>query len=433
MSDSVLIALVLGAAFILVVLAYNIFQESKYRKQLRDQFGHANKDALLDSSVNSVRDGGSIATKSSAQTAPLQKDESTAFVAVSTPESVVQQTVPQQPVTESVHTAQPVQDIPNPNQEVAENQPIGQTQPLNKKPKEFLSPAQLQSLSRTAPVKGRKPLLDVRDMSKQPLPWFDARFDYLAYIALYEPKELHAMPRLSSRSRFRLVGCTMDDRYQVAEPIPSVYYQGFVVGLQAISRNGLVTKEELMQFAEQANKFAEQMDGLLLLTDMDAFLNVAQPLDDLCARVDQTIAIHLVSRSNVSGMELRNSVEKLGFELAHDGAFYFNDTNGEPLFSIVTLDNSPFTGSLLANQNYRGFSMLFDIVHIPNGEKCFDQFMDMAVKLSSQLGLDLVNDKVEELSTEWLREVRRYVIDRQKEMKRVDIMPGGELAKRLFS
>ena len=77
--------------------------------------------------------------------------------------------------------------------------------------------------------------------------------------------------------------------------------------------------------------------------------------------------------------------------------------------------------------------MLFDIVHIPNGEKCFDQFMDMAVKLSSQLGLDLVNDKLEELSTEWLREVRRYVVDRQKEMRRVEIMPGGELAKRLFS
>lgn len=421
MSDSVMIVLVIGAAIILLVLAYNIYQESQYRKQLREQFGHANKDALLDSQVNSVRDGAEAQSVMNTKTVPPAEevnktDDSSAEQSETsaTDEKVIDGTVSEE---ESVSAAQAASSAPD-NVAAPENS---------------AAHIDMAPLSRTVPVKGRKALLDVRDMSKQPLPWFDVRFDYLAYIALYQPKELHAMPRLSSRSRFRLVGCTMDDRYQIAEPIPSVYYQGFVVGLQAISRSGLLTHEELAHFGEQANRFAEQMDGQLLLTDINTFLDVARPLDDLCARVDQTIAIHLVSRTNVSGTELRSAVEKQGFELGHDGAFFYADTNGEPLFNIVTLDNTPFTSTLLANQNYRGFSMLFDIVHIPNGEKCFDQFMDMAVKLSSQLGLDLVNDKVEELSTEWLREVRRYVVDRQKEMKQVDLEPGSELAKRLFS
>ncbi|NUE66318.1 cell division protein ZipA [Snodgrassella sp. ESL0253] len=425
MSDSVLIMLVVGAAFILAVLVYNIYQESQYRKQLREQFGHANKDALLDSQVNSVRDGAQAQSVLNEKAVPpeneagMAADSSTEQAeSVATGEEAVPEASNGHIQEETVATAQPP-ELPVANEDAApESSPVH---------------SDMESLSRTIPVKGRKTLLDLRDMAKQPLPWFDVRFDYLAYIALYEPKELHAMPRLSSRSRFRLVGCTMDDRYQVAEPIPSVYYQGFVVGLQAISRSGLITHEELANFGEQANRFAEQMDGQLLLTDINTFLSIARPLDDLCARVDQTIAIHLVSRTNVSGMELRSAVERQGFELGHDGAFYYADSNGEPLFSIVTLDNSPFTSTLLANQNYRGFSMLFDIVHIPNGEKCFDQFMDMAVKLSSQLGLDLVNDKVEELSTEWLREVRRYVVDRQKEMKQVELKPGSELTKRLFS
>lgn len=421
MSDSVMIVLVIGAAIILLVLAYNIYQESQYRKQLREQFGHANKDALLDSQVNSVRDGAEAQSVMNTKTVPPAEeanktDDSSAEQSETsaTDEKVIDGTVSEE---ENVSAAQAASSAPD-NAAAPENS---------------AAHIDMAPLSRTVPVKGRKALLDVRDMSKQPLPWFDVRFDYLAYIALYQPKELHAMPRLSSRSRFRLVGCTMDDRYQIAEPIPSVYYQGFVVGLQAISRSGLLTHEELAHFGEQANRFAEQMDGQLLLTDINTFLDVARPLDDLCARVDQTIAIHLVSRTNVSGTELRSAVEKQGFELGHDGAFFYADTDGEPLFNIVTLDNTPFTSTLLANQNYRGFSMLFDIVHIPNGEKCFDQFMDMAVKLSSQLGLDLVNDKVEELSTEWLREVRRYVVDRQKEMKQVDLEPGSELAKRLFS
>ncbi|WP_371687969.1 cell division protein ZipA C-terminal FtsZ-binding domain-containing protein [Snodgrassella alvi] len=425
MSDSVLIVLVVGAAIILAVLAYNIYQESQYRKQLRDQFGHANKDALLDSQVNSVRDGAEAQSVMNTKAMVPEPEADKAADAVAAQ-------------AETIFTGENV--VPEASEGLAaEEEIIEAVEPVPAADSEEIAAgntserAPMVPLSRTVAVKGRKTLLDVHDMSKQPLPWFDVRFDYLAYIALYEPKELHAMPRLSSRSRFRLVGCTMDDRYQIAEPIPSVYYQGFVVGLQAISRSGLLTHEELAHFGEQANRFAEQMDGQLLLTDINTFLDVARPLDELCARVDQTIAIHLVSRSNVSGMELRTAVEKQGFELGHDGAFFYAGSDGEPLFNIVTLDNTPFTSTLLANQNYRGFSMLFDIVHIPNGEKCFDQFMDMAVKLSSQLGLDLVNDKVEELSTEWLREVRRYVIDRQKEMKQVELEPGSELAKRLFS
>lgn len=425
MSDSVLIVLVVGAAIILAVLAYNIYQESQYRKQLRDQFGHANKDALLDSQVNSVRDGAEAQSVLNTKAMVPEPEADKAADAVAAQ-------------AETIFTGENV--VPEASEGLAaEEEIIEAVEPVPAADSEEITAgntserAPMVPLSRTVAVKGRKTLLDVHDMSKQPLPWFDVRFDYLAYIALYEPKELHAMPRLSSRSRFRLVGCTMDDRYQIAEPIPSVYYQGFVVGLQAISRSGLLTHEELAHFGEQANRFAEQMDGQLLLTDINTFLDVARPLDELCARVDQTIAIHLVSRSNVSGMELRTAVEKQGFELGHDGAFFYAGSDGEPLFNIVTLDNTPFTSTLLANQNYRGFSMLFDIVHIPNGEKCFDQFMDMAVKLSSQLGLDLVNDKVEELSTEWLREVRRYVIDRQKEMKQVELEPGSELAKRLFS
>lgn len=438
MNNSILIVLVLGALVILAVIAYNLYQENQYRKQLREQFGHANKDALLDSQVGSVRDGqgnkqatmppdtgaheASVADVPSAGAVPDGADRSPAGNGSHTMTTAADKETAE-PVPE---TAQPVSvdDVPP--------EPILQSETMEEQHHFQFSKLKVRLPSQAIPEQNRQPLLDVNDMAKQPLPWFDSRFDYLACIALYEPKELHAMPRLGVRHRFRLVGCTMDGRYQVAEPIPSVYYQGFVVGLQAISRSGLASQDELAYFGEQVNKFAEQMQGVLYLADVDEFLKVARPLDELCARVDQTIAIHLVSRSNVSGTELRAALEQQGFELAHDGAFYYAGTQGEPLFSIVSLDNTPFTPTLLSNQNYRGFSMLFDVVHVPHGEKNFNLFMDIAVKLSSQLGLDLVNDKVEELSTQWLKEVRRYVVDRQNEMKQVDIEPGSELAQRLF-
>ena len=103
------------------------------------------------------------------------------------------------------------------------------------------------------------------------------------------------------------------------------------------------------------------------------------------------------------------------------------------MFAIHSLTGDAFTNALLDNQSYKGFSMLLDIPHAPAGEKTFDLFMDLAVRLSGQLGLDLVNDKMEEVSTQWLKDIRNYVLARQEEMLKVGIKPGSKQALRLFS
>ena len=436
MSDITLIILVFCAAVILGVIVYNMHQENKYRQQVREQFGHADKDALLGSKTDFVRDGKPLGGEAAQ---PVRtKDVSRPTPKAEEAEAIAQPAAPQAAKNDlfAEKVAAAAAAKPDAAIEVEEDdfvEPV--LQPEAEKGEEAFA---FERVDAPAPSQTRlqgkqKTLLHLNDLTKLELPWFDPRFDYMAYIALSEAQELHAIPRLSSRHRFQIAGCTMDDRFQIAEPIPSVYYQGFVIGLQAVSRNGLATTQELEQFGEQVNSFAEKMNASLLLTDVETFLNVARPLDELCARVDQTIAMHLVSRGSISGTELRAAVENLGFELGVDGAFRLPNEEGEPLFTLVTLDNTPFTASLLSSQAYRGFSMLFDITHVPAGEKQFNRFMDLAVKLSSTLSLDLVNDKLEELSTQWLKEVRSYVVARQDEMQKVGIEPGGSLAARLFS
>ena len=436
MSDITLIILVFCAAVILGVIVYNMYQENKYRQQVREQFGHADKDALLGSKTDFVRDGKPLGGEAAQ---PVRtKDVSRPSQKAEEAEAIAQPAAPQAAKNDlfAEKVAAAAAAKPDAAIEVEEDdfvEPV--LQPEAEKGEEAFA---FERVDAPAPSQTRlqgkqKTLLHLNDLTKLELPWFDPRFDYMAYIALSEAQELHAIPRLSSRHRFQIAGCTMDDRFQIAEPIPSVYYQGFVIGLQAVSRNGLATTQELEQFGEQVNSFAEKMNASLLLTDVETFLNVARPLDELCARVDQTSAMHLVSRGSISGTELRAAVENLGFELGVDGAFRLPNEEGEPLFTLVTLDNTPFTASLLSSQAYRGFSMLFDITHVPAGEKQFNRFMDLAVKLSSTLSLDLVNDKLEELSTQWLKEVRSYVVARQDEMQKVGIEPGGSLAARLFS
>lgn len=418
-----MIFIVLGLAVILAVIAYNMYQENQYRKQVREQFGHSDKDALLNSKTSHVRDGKESGGKglfvkkaNKAQEAALrnlqEQDEIFAAKAKLAKPSAIKTDV--ELAIEDDFTDEPVQHtVIGLNNEITTQ--AASDEPVN------------------LPSAANQPLVSLDELSQVELPWFDPRFDYLAYIALSEAQELHALPRLSNRHRFQIIGCTMDDRFQVAEPIPSVYYQGFVVGLQAVSRNGLATQEELQQFNQQVDTFAQLMGGKVLHTDLAAFTEVAQALDTFCARVDQTIAIHLVSHSNISGVELRASVENLGFVLGEDGAFHYTGQTGSPMFAIHSLTGDAFTNALLDNQSYKGFSMLLDIPHAPAGEKTFDLFMDLAVRLSGQLGLDLVNDKMEEVSTQWLKDIRNYVLARQEEMLKVSIKPSSKQALRLFS
>ena len=418
-----MIFIVLGLAVILAVIAYNMYQENQYRKQVREQFGHSDKDALLNSKTSHVRDGKESGGKglfvkkaNKAQEAALrnlqEQDEIFAAKAKLAKPSAIKTDV--ELAIEDDFTDEPVQHtVIGLNNEITTQ--TASDEPVN------------------LPSAANQPLVSLDELSQVELPWFDPRFDYLAYIALSEAQELHALPRLSNRHRFQIIGCTMDDRFQVAEPIPSVYYQGFVVGLQAVSRNGFATQEELQQFNQQVDTFAQLMGGKVLHTDLAAFTEVAQALDTFCARVDQTIAIHLVSHSNISGVELRASVENLGFVLGEDGAFHYTGQTGSPMFAIHSLTGDAFTNALLDNQSYKGFSMLLDIPHAPAGEKTFDLFMDLAVRLSGQLGLDLVNDKMEEVSTQWLKDIRNYVLARQEEMLKVGIKPGSKQALRLFS
>ena len=417
---NILLLIIILLAVLIVVVAYNMHQENQYRQKIRSQFGHADSDALLNASHRSTRDGQTFAeTGKRLRRSPAQPETQTPATAESNPpKPTAPQTQPEKPKTESPQA--------KPNQSELQFDRAEQ-QPKRETPFARI----INSVAEAAET--RKPLVSLASLENSDLQWFDKRFDYMSYIALYEPKELSVIPRLSGSHRFQIVGCALDGRFQIAEPIPGVAYQAFVIGLQAISRSGLAGEEELEHFAQQSRQFAEKMNGIASTTHTGDFLEAARPLDELCARVDQTIAIHLVARSNVSGNELRHTVEKAGFMLMHDGTFAYLGSDGDPKYTIAALDGSVFTEALLSNQPYKGFSMLFDITRVPSAEEDFNEFMNIAVKLSGELGLDLVDDQVRQLSTEWLKEVRTYVGARQTEMRRVGIEPNSPLAKRVFA
>lgn len=475
--NQILLIIIAILLFVLVaVFAYNMFQEKHYRNKIRNQFGHSDRDALLGSQVQSVRDGQSFSHEKVAENGRPNKlkpslvgkkptlktetavesinetDEDNRYLSEDISDDATS-VMFEEPVTDSraINTtvvAEPSELSSQHNMPVKSESGFvgelkatfarmlgGDSPPLVDQEMPMMEPVSTKAKEEviTQESKKRELLIPLNDLRQSRLPWFDERADYMAYVSLREPLELPALPRLSSRYRYQIVGCTMDGLFQPAEPIPGVMYQAFAIGLQAVSRNGLADARELEIFGRNIHDFSENMDGECYLDDSAVFLEQAQKLDDLCVRVDQTIAIHLVSRISILGIELRSTLEDEGLQLMDDGTFAYCDVGGDIKYTVVTLDGSRFTSSLLASQPYKGFSMLFDITRVPHGEKNFDEFMNLAVRLSSILNLELVDDQIQQLSTEWMKDVRSYVLGIQKEMLEADILPGSPLAQRLFA
>lgn len=446
--------IVLALLVVLVtVVAYNIYQENQYRKKIRSQFGHADQDVLMDVKNSSVRDGQVFGQDGvrplKAALAKVQPEKNVAEVelpknnempevpkegaevAVVSEKAAHETLVFREPVAEAVVSEVNVSDAVSDMALPAKTEVAFEL--IESQEKEKQKDAEVRADTREFVLNLRQGDDVLSELARNDLIWFDKRFDFMAYVALNEPRELQAIPRLSVRQRFQIVGCTRDGRFQAAEPIPGVLYQAFVIGLQGVSRNGLVEMSELNYFATQVRQFAENMGGCAKIDDGEAFLAQAAELDEICARVDQTIAIHLVSRAGVQGVELRQALEGHGFALQDGGTFVYADAQGNALYSVVALDGSEFTDALLANQPYKGFSMLFDVTRVPNGERDFNGFMSLAVKLSGDLSLELVDDQIQPLSTEWLKEVRTYVGVLQQEIESLGVSPGSALAKRLFA
>ena len=193
--------IVLALVAILAVVAYNMYQESQYRKQVREQFGHSDKDALLGSKTDNVRDGWQAsggkglmsrkAAKPQQNAAMRNLQEQDALFAARVAQAAA--TKPEVEIAvEDDFTDEPVKHTT-----------IGLNNEMTTQTEDIFAAV-------SAPDAGRT-LVSLDELVQIELPWFDPRFDYLAYIALTEAQELQALPRLSHRwttaskwpSRFR--------------------------------------------------------------------------------------------------------------------------------------------------------------------------------------------------------------------------------------
>ncbi|MBV8048683.1 MAG: cell division protein ZipA C-terminal FtsZ-binding domain-containing protein [Paludibacterium sp.] len=377
MSELQLGLLVLGGSIVALVYGFNVVQEWRFRRKMRQSFVRTQDDPLLTVPKNNVRDG-------------VRADRL-------------------EPVLLDAGRV----DLPEPEPfevEVPDDEPVAEM---------VAEPAE-------------EPF-DAADHQALVVAMLDPSLDFISEVVFHQPQELVSMPRFNVAKRVQIIGRTERGLWKSAEVLPGIRYKQVNIGLQLVDRGGAVTEQELASFCQQVTRFAEEYGAAASFPQRQQKLVAARELDRFCADVDVLIGINVVPRQAIEGTRLRSFVESSGMQLEPDGAFHYLADSGNTLCSLMAADQMPFTLHTLLDNSFPALCLLFDVPRVAGGVEVFDRAIQFARLLAQEFDAQLVDDNRRLLTDVGLGRIRDQLKTIYGSMDDRGIAPGSVAALRLFA
>ena len=413
----------LGAIVVVLVLAYNKWQEYRQRKLAEDVLNVRHTDVLLDEREpapvysNDLQENSFEREYQATNQAEHQVDFSAPSERIEPvfridPEPVEPTLMYQEPVVES-----PVVDEP-------------MTQASLPPPVSTPTPP-------AAPA--RQPD-DARDAS-EPHHLLSPVIDYVVAFETVEPAPsyqiLEAQRSALARIRKPVHWIGYNEYAREWEPIVDdgrSEYRRIRVGLQLVDRKGALSDGELSVFHVAMQDLSDELMAIADFPPRQPALDTAVKLDEFCADVDIQVGINVVSQGQVFvGTKVRALAEAAGMVIDGEGRFVRFDDDGNVLFMLLNQDECGFSVESMKTMSTHGLTFLLDVPRVSHGERVFNQMVDLARRFADVLRGALVDDNRRPLSEGALEPIRRQVGQYQSTMAAQGLAAGGPLARRLFS
>ncbi|CAL94619.1 cell division protein ZipA C-terminal FtsZ-binding domain-containing protein [Azoarcus olearius] len=212
-------------------------------------------------------------------------------------------------------------------------------------------------------------------------------------------------------------------------------YHWFCAAMQLVDRNGPIGETDFMRFSGGVQRIAEQFFAVPAgLPARVQALGGATELDRFCADVDVQIGINVVATQQpFLGTKLRGLAEAEGLALADDGSFHMRDEAGNTVFTLSNLEPTLFTAENLRTVQTHGITLVIDVPRVANGAACFERMMQLATHLAGALQGVVVDDNRAPFGVDAAGMIRSQIAQFQDRMASHDIPAGGPLALRLFA
>ena len=382
-----------GVSAVVVVWAYNTWQERKHRKAAESIFRGGQDDALLDGAAAGAHEG------DDEERDPYDRD---AF--------------------DHERREPHLPDMP----------------PAPELPPELKPVAAFVPAAEPLPV----PPKDGPQLSALPALWADPLMDCIVDFSTAEPIPAAAVwaaqatwaGEMNKPLRWLARGSSTAD-WQLVHAHDAGSYAQWAASLQLVNRHGAISDREVACFIDGVAQVATEVGAAIDLPESDETVMHAVELDAICAAVDIQFVLHIVEASGgvFAGTKLRGVAEASGLTLANDGCFHARDQDGIDLFTLCNMGQERLEPESIKSLATHGMTLSLDVPRVADGAVAFDQMLASARQLSKALGGILVDAQRAPLAEAMITGIRAKTIELQQTMRDAGIEPGSTRALRLFS
>jgi hypothetical protein len=224
----------------------------------------------------------------------------------------------------------------------------------------------------------------------------------------------------------------VDEQWHPVATSPRRSWRELRVGLQLAHRKGPVSEEEIERFNHAIAEFAGSVNAVSQREAAGTAAQRARDLDRFCADADIEVAVNVIGQFGATLAVAR--VKSLGLELGlsetASGDLVSHASDGSIDFVVRRFDEAQAKAS---PSHYTGLTFALDLPQVADPAGAFDEMVQVAAIFAEKLGGQLVDDNRRALSEAGVGTIRRSLEQIVRDMESHGIVPGGTLARRLFS
>jgi len=206
-----------------------------------------------------------------------------------------------------------------------------------------------------------------------------------------------------------------------------------LVALQLADRRGPVPGMELAALAALLRDLAAANGWQVSADSTETVVKRAADLDRLCAEVDVRILFEIVAAGDKPflGTRIRALAEANGLALADGGSFVRADDAGQWLFTLGNRGATPFSPEHMREFSTRALTLTLDVPRAPRG--AYPAMRIFALTLCDALQGSIVDEQGRELDAAALDRVALQLAAIDSRLAQLGASSGGATALRLFS
>ena len=215
-------------------------------------------------------------------------------------------------------------------------------------------------------------------------------------------------------------------------------YRELRAGIQLADRRGAIDAPALTAFNDMVAQFAASIGAVCQREDVAVAMARAQRVDTFCADTDIEIAVNIIGKNGATFAvtKVRGLAESNGMSALESGEYVLHDDHGNSLITLRNIEPSEPAGIKRAGgvAGYlSGLTLALDVPRSVDADRAFERMFALALKFADALHGEVVDDNRKILTANGRKAIADTIVHIMARMDAQGIAPGSSVALRLFA